>query len=55
MEIYRDTTRTCTDCGAPFTWRAADQKFHAERGYFPPKRCPGCRQRHRQERERQTQ
>ncbi len=41
---YTDQTRTCRDCGNPFTWTAGEQEFYASRGLSnPPSRCPECR------------
>jgi CxxC-x17-CxxC domain-containing protein len=45
-----DKTLVCADCGAEFTFSAADQEFHNARGYQDPKRCPTCRQARRAER-----
>ena len=45
-----DKTLVCADCGAEFTFSAADQEFHTARGYQDPKRCPPCRQARRAER-----
>jgi CxxC-x17-CxxC domain-containing protein len=47
---YTDKTLVCVDCGMEFTFSAADQEFHAARGYQDPKRCPSCRQARRAER-----
>jgi CxxC-x17-CxxC domain-containing protein len=47
---YQDKTLVCVDCGLEFTFSAADQEFHAARGYQDPKRCPNCRQARRSER-----
>jgi CxxC-x17-CxxC domain-containing protein len=47
---YTDKTLACVDCGMEFTFSAADQEFHAARGYQDPKRCPTCRQARRSER-----
>jgi CxxC-x17-CxxC domain-containing protein len=47
---YQDKTIVCVDCGMEFTFSAADQEFHAARGYQDPKRCPSCRQARRSER-----
>ena len=47
---YTDKTLVCVDCGLEFTFSAADQEFHAARGYQDPKRCPNCRQARRSER-----
>lgn len=49
--MYADKTLTCTDCGAPFTFSAEDQEFHAQKGFTnEPKRCPSCRSNRRAER-----
>ncbi len=41
---YQDRTLTCVDCGSEFVFTAADQEFHAQKGYAnEPKRCPSCR------------
>jgi len=47
---FEDKTLVCVDCGAEFTFSAADQEFHAARGYQDPKRCAPCRQARRSER-----
>ena len=47
---YTDKTLVCVDCGMEITFSAADQEFHAARGYQDPKRCPTCRQARRSER-----
>ena len=47
---YQDKILVCVDCGMEFTFSAADQEFHAARGYQDPKRCPSCRQARRSER-----
>ena len=41
---YTDQTLTCRDCGAPFTFTAGEQEFHASKGFTnQPGRCPDCR------------
>ena len=41
---YADKTLTCSDCGAPFTFTAGEQEFHASKGFTnEPRRCPNCR------------
>jgi CxxC-x17-CxxC domain-containing protein len=41
---YTDRTLTCVECGAPFTFSADDQAYHAEKGFTnEPRRCPNCR------------
>ena len=41
---YTDKTLTCSDCGAPFTFTAGEQEFHASKGFTnEPRRCPNCR------------
>jgi CxxC-x17-CxxC domain-containing protein len=47
---FEDKTLVCVDCGAEFTFSAADQEFHSSRGYQDPKRCAPCRQARRSER-----
>ena len=48
---YNDRTLTCADCGAPFTFSADDQAYHADKGFTnEPKRCPNCRTRRREQR-----
>jgi CxxC-x17-CxxC domain-containing protein len=42
---YTDKTLTCVECGAPFTFSAEDQEYHASRGFTnEPKRCSACRE-----------
>ncbi len=49
---YTDKTLTCADCGAPFTFTAGEQEFHASKGFTnPPQRCPDCRASRRRERQ----
>jgi CxxC-x17-CxxC domain-containing protein len=38
-----DKTLVCQDCGTSFTFTDEDQRYHAEKGYTEPKRCPSCR------------
>ena len=38
-----DKTLVCQDCGTSFNFSDDDQRFHAEKGYTEPKRCPSCR------------
>ena len=48
---YTDKTLTCADCGAPFTFSADDQSYHAEKGFTnEPKRCSNCRAAKREQR-----
>ena len=48
---YTDRTLTCADCGAPFTFSADDQAYHAEKGFTnEPRRCPNCRANRRAQR-----
>ena len=42
---FEDKSLQCTDCGATFTFSAAEQEFFESKGYTnEPKRCPSCRQ-----------
>ena len=48
---YTDKTLTCADCGAPFTFSADDQSYHAQKGFTnEPRRCPNCRAAKREQR-----
>lgn len=48
---YTDKTLQCVDCGASFTFGAAEQEFFATKGFTnEPKRCPECRQARKQQR-----
>jgi CxxC-x17-CxxC domain-containing protein len=48
---YTDRTLTCADCGAPFTFSADDQAYHAQKGFTnEPRRCPDCRAARRSQR-----
>ncbi len=48
---YTDKTLTCADCGAPFTFSADDQAYHAQKGFTnEPRRCPDCRAQRRSQR-----
>jgi len=40
------------DCGKEFPFTPGEQKFYAERGLFPPKRCPICRMKKRKQHEK---
>lgn len=42
---FTDKRITCADCNKEFVFSAADQEFHASKGFTnEPKRCPDCRQ-----------
>lgn len=42
---FTDKKITCVDCGKEFVFSAANQEFHASKGFTnDPKRCEGCRQ-----------
>jgi CxxC-x17-CxxC domain-containing protein len=48
---YTDRTLTCVECGAPFTFSADDQAYHAQKGFTnEPRRCPDCRAARRSQR-----
>jgi CxxC-x17-CxxC domain-containing protein len=48
---FQDKSLQCSDCGATFTFTAAEQEFFASKGYTnEPKRCPSCRQARKSER-----
>jgi CxxC-x17-CxxC domain-containing protein len=49
---YTDETLSCADCGAPFTFTAGEQEFHASKGFTnKPGRCPTCRAARRAQRD----
>lgn len=43
MAEYEDMEIICVDCKKPFVFEAGEQKFFAEKGFTPPKRCKPCR------------
>ena len=48
---YVDKTLECVECGASFSFSAAEQEFFASRGLTnEPKRCSHCRQARKQQR-----
>lgn len=40
----------CVDCGDPFLYTGAEQRFRSEQGMSAPLRCPRCRAERRAER-----
>lgn len=47
---FSDQNLTCVECNRSFVWTAAEQKFYADKGLTnPPKRCPECRMKKRQQ------
>lgn len=49
---FVDKTLTCVECGTEFTFTAAEQEFHEQKGFaHVPKRCAQCRQERRARRE----
>jgi hypothetical protein len=42
-----DQVLACATCSESFVWTRDDQLRWAERGWVPPKRCPGCQSRRR--------
>lgn len=48
---FTDRELQCVDCGATFTFDAAEQEFFANKGFTnDPKRCGDCRRAKKQER-----
>jgi len=48
---YEDKTLECVECGASFTFTAAEQEFFDNKGFTnEPKRCPNCRQARKEQR-----
>ena len=48
--VFQDRSLVCAECGDSFAFSADDQRYHMERGYTDPKRCPTCRQARRTDR-----
>ena len=49
---FEDKKLTCADCGAEFIFSAEEQEFFQTKGYTnEPKRCLGCRQARKAERD----
>lgn len=46
-----DIQINCADCNQPFTHSEGEQKFYAEKGFSPPKRCKACRQKRKDSRD----
>ncbi len=53
--MAEDSTLTCGDCGAEFTFTAGEAEFYEEKGFTPPKRCPDCRQNKKDQRRTETE
>ena len=45
--VFQDRSLVCAECGDSFSFSADDQRYHMEKGYTDPKRCPNCRQQRR--------
>ena len=41
--VSQDRNLTCAECGNSFVFSAEDQRYHQEKGFTDPKRCPTCR------------
>ncbi len=41
--VFQDRDITCVECGQAFAFTVDDQRYHLEKGYTDPKRCPTCR------------
>ena len=39
-----DRERRCVQCFRAFIWTAGEQRFYADKGFPPPRRCPKCRE-----------
>ncbi len=48
---FEDKTLSCVECGASFTFSAAEQEFFSTKGFTnEPKRCTSCREARKQQR-----
>jgi hypothetical protein len=43
MDPFADQERTCFDCGQPYIWHEADQRYAHQMGFRAPKFCDRCR------------
>jgi len=41
---FRDSTRSCCDCGRSYVFTAGEAAYYNSKGLIPPKRCPSCRE-----------
>ena len=44
LTVLEDEPRDCVACGVVFMYTAEEQRFHQERGWPGPRRCPPCRE-----------
>lgn len=52
---FIDKELQCSDCGATFTFTAAEQEFYLSKGYTnEPKRCASCREAKKADRHRSS-
>ena len=49
--VFQDRSMVCVECGETFAFSADDQRYHLEKGYTEPKRCPNCRRNRRAQRD----
>lgn len=52
--VFSDRTLNCVECNEAFVFSSDDQRFHLEKGYSEPKRCPNCRQARRASRNQRS-
>lgn len=48
---YEDKELICEGCKRPFVFTGGEQRFFAEKGFTPPKRCKPCRDERKKQRE----
>ena len=48
--VFEDKSLVCAECGQTFIFSPDDQRYHSEKGYTDPKRCPSCREARRGQR-----
>lgn len=51
---HNDTTLSCRECGASFTFSAEEKESYEARGFQQPARCPECRAKKRSNKRRGT-
>jgi hypothetical protein len=54
FETLQDEQIPCCDCLEFFVWTCGQQRYFRDKGLHPPKRCPACRQKKREAKEKQN-
>lgn len=49
-----DTKINCVDCDTQFVLSLGEQRWFKDKGFSMPKRCPDCRARRKEDREKEA-